>query len=195
MMSVVFIGLGIFGICIIMIALLLLLQGDGSREQKLMQYFLIGSLIQNAGYLLELTAPTLEAAMVSVKMQYIGSLAIPITFCHFMFIYCYEKAPVHFLNLLKFIDAFVLVLIFTCDMHSLYYRDIRWLYTLDGHGYLSLSYGPGYWMFMIFGTIIPYALSLYALVRACIKKPEYAADRKYRLILVLSFLPVGALFS
>ena len=77
MMNMIFLGLGIFAICIIMIALLLLLQGDGSREQKLMQYFLVGTLIQNAGYLLELTAPTLEAAMVSVKMQYLGSIAIP----------------------------------------------------------------------------------------------------------------------
>lgn len=195
MMNMIFIGLGIFGICIIMIALLLLLQGDGSREQKLMQYFLVGTLIQNAGYLLELTAPTLEAAMVSVKMQYLGSIAIPITFCHFIFIYCYEKAPEYFLRLLKFIDIFVLVLVYTCNLHSLYYVEIKWLHTPEGHGYLNLSYGPGYWLFMIFGTIIPYALSLYALIRACIKKPEYAADRKYIQILVLSFLPVGALFS
>lgn len=35
------------------IALFLLLKGDGSREQKLMQYFLLGSLIQNVGYLFE----------------------------------------------------------------------------------------------------------------------------------------------
>ena len=65
--------------------------GDGSREQKLMQYFLLGSLIQNVGYLFELTAPTVEAAMVAVKIQYMGSLAVPISYCYFMFSYCYEK--------------------------------------------------------------------------------------------------------
>ncbi len=84
--------LGIFGICVIIIALFLLIKGDGSREQKLMQYFLMGTLVQNAGYLLELTAPTIEAAIVAVKMQYLGSLVVPISYCYFMFSYCYEKA-------------------------------------------------------------------------------------------------------
>lgn len=62
-MNILFIGLSILGISVIVLALFLLLKGDGSREQKLMQYFLMGSLIQNAGYLLELTAPTVEAAL------------------------------------------------------------------------------------------------------------------------------------
>ena len=37
--------------------------------------FFLGALVQNVGYLLELTAPTLEAAIVSVKIQYSISLA------------------------------------------------------------------------------------------------------------------------
>ena len=84
-MSTVFFGLGIFAIFMIAIALLLLLKEDGSSEQKLMQYFLVGSLIQNAGYLLELTASGMEAALVAVKVQYLGSLAVPICYCYFMF--------------------------------------------------------------------------------------------------------------
>lgn len=74
-MNVIFVGIGIFSIGIIIFALMLLLRGDGSREQKLMQYFFLGALVQNVGYLLELTAPTLEAAIVSVKIQYSISLA------------------------------------------------------------------------------------------------------------------------
>ncbi len=194
-MNAVFLGIGLFGIGFIIFALMLLLRGDGSREQKLMQYFLLGALVQNAGYLLELTAPTMEAAMVSVKMQYLGSLTIPISYCHFMFSYCYEKAPKKILGALKVVDFFVMGLIFTCDIHHLYYRSIQWLETADGHGYLRLEYGPGYWVFMLCGTVVPYVLSLYALIRVCIKRPEYAADRRCRLILVLSSLPVVALYA
>ena len=194
-MSVIFPGLEILGIGIIIFALLLLLRGDGSREQKLMQFFLIGALVQNAGYLLELTAPTLEAAIVSVKVQYLGSLAIPISYCYFLFSYCYEKTPVKILGFLKFADLVILGLVFTCDLHNFYYRDIKWLTDGSGHGYLSLTYGPGYWIFMLCGTVVPYALSLYALIRVCVKRPAYAADRKCKLILGLSFLPVGALCS
>ena len=186
-------GLGIFSIGVLLFALFLVLKGDGSREQKLMQYFLIGALIQNAGYLLELTAPTVEAAMVAVKVQYFGSLAVPISYCYFIFSYCFEKAPVKLLNLIKIADFIVLGLVFTCDLHTFYYKRVEWLYTPEGHGYLSLEYGPGYWVFMLCGTIIPYAFTLYALIRVCMKKPDYAADRRYRLILALSFLPVMAL--
>ena len=35
---------------------------------------------------------------------------------------------------------------------------------------------------------------MYALVRVCIKKPDYAAERQYKLILGLSFLPVVVLY-
>jgi len=192
-MSVVFLGIEIFGICMIFAALMLLLQGDGSREQKLMQYFLMGSLIQNAGYLLELMAPTLEAAIAAVKMQYIGSLTIPISYCYFIFSYCYEKKPRGVLRVLQVVDVFLYFLVFTCEQHPLYYRNIEWIEMANGHGYLRLDYGPGYWVFMLCGTIVPYFLSLYALMQVCVKKPEYAADRKCRLILALSFLPVGAL--
>ena len=194
-MNIMFIGLSILGISVIVFALFLLLKGDGSRDQKLMQYFLMGCLIQNTGYLLELTSPTVEAALVAVKIQYVGSLTIPISYCHFVFSYCFEKAPEKILKYLKIIDVFILVLVFTCDLHNLFYRNINWLQTPQGHKYLSLSYGPGYWLFMICGLGIPYAFTLYALIRVCIKKPDYAADRKYKLILFLSFVPVIILGS
>ncbi|MDE6202735.1 MAG: hybrid sensor histidine kinase/response regulator, partial [Lachnospiraceae bacterium] len=194
-MDIAFGGLGVLDIGVIVVALSLLLKGDGSREQKLMQYFLMGSLVQSAGYFLELTAPTVEAAMAAVKMQYLGSVAVPISYCYFMFSYCYEKVPVKILNLLKVVDVFVLGLVFTCDLHTFYYSSVDWLYTPGGHGYLSLEYGPGYWIFMLCGTIIPYTLTIHALICACIKKPDYAADRQYKLILGLSLLPVVALFS
>lgn len=194
-MNHLFLGLGLLGISIIAVALFVLLSGDGSREQKLMQYFLLGSLIQNVGYLFELTAPTVEAAIVAVKIQYMGSLAIPISYCYFMFSYCYEKTPVGILRLLKIVDLFILGLVFTCDLHPFYYKRIDWLHTPAGHGYLSLEYGPGYWIFMLCGLIIPYALSLYALFRVCVEKPDYTAERQYKLILGLSFLPVVVLCS
>lgn len=194
-MSNIFLGLGVCTIGTIVFALFLLLKGDGSREQKLMQYFLMGSLVQNVGYLFELTSPTVEAAMVAVKVQYMGSLAIPISYCYFMFSYCYEKAPVRILRLVKVIDIFVLGLVFTCDLHTLYYKKIEWLYTSGGHGYLKLEYGLGYWIFMSCSMIIPYALSLYALIRVCIKRPDYMVDRQYKLVLGLSFLPVIVLCS
>lgn len=189
-------GIEVIGIGSIIVALMLLLKGDGSREQKLMQYFLIGSLVQNVGYLLELTAPTPEAALVAVKIQYLGSLTIPVSYCYFIFSYCHEKAPERILGVIKAVDVLVLALVFTCDLHNLYYRNIEWVQNVNRYGgYLRLDYGPGYWIFMSCGTVIPYVMSLYALVRVCAEKPGYAADRRCKLILALSFLPVVTLCS
>ncbi|MFN2901407.1 hypothetical protein ACKUEH_25620, partial [Escherichia coli] len=57
------IGLECLGICLTFVALILLLYGEGAREQKLLIFIMWGSLVQNVGYLLELTAPTMEAAV------------------------------------------------------------------------------------------------------------------------------------
>ena len=57
-----------FGLSLTAIALFLLLNGDGAREQKLLIMILCGSFVQNVGYLLELIAPTVEAAMIAVTV-------------------------------------------------------------------------------------------------------------------------------
>lgn len=192
-MSIAFLGLQVIGICTIFFALALLLSGDGSREQKMMEYFLVGALIQNIGYLLELTAPTMEAALVAVKMQHLGTLTIPICYCYFIYIYCFEEAPLKILKLMGIIDGCLLLMILTCDHHRLFYRQVGWQTTEKGHSYLVLHYGPGYAVFIIFATLIPYAMSLRVLIRACSRKGEDSVDRKYGLILGLSFLPVIAM--
>lgn len=68
------IGLECFGICLTMVALFLLLNGDGAKEQKLLILILCGSMVQNVGYLLELTAQTVEAAMTAVIVENVGSV-------------------------------------------------------------------------------------------------------------------------
>ena len=60
------IALECIGILLIFVALMLLLNGDGAREQKLLILIMCGSLVQNVGYLLELTAPIVEAALTAV---------------------------------------------------------------------------------------------------------------------------------
>ncbi|MDE6674723.1 MAG: hypothetical protein K2K19_07915, partial [Acetatifactor sp.] len=68
-MLYVVIGAQILGIVIILAAIRLLLSGSGSREHLLMGYFLCGSLVQNVGYLMELTAPSREVAIAAIKVE------------------------------------------------------------------------------------------------------------------------------
>lgn len=194
-MQIVFVGFQIIGICAIFFALALLLNGDGSREQKLMEYFLVGALIQNIGYLLEVTAPTMEAALVAVKMQYMGSLVMPVCYCYFIFMYCFADAPLKLLRFLAVIDAALFVMVLTCDYHNIFYRQVEWQTTPEGHSYLYLVYGPGYVVFMFFAILFPYIMSLCTLIRARARKGEDVVDRKYGLILLLSLLPIVALYT
>lgn len=194
-MNLAFMGFQMLAICAIFFALALLLNGDGSREQKMMEYFLVGALILNIGYLLELTAPTMEAALVAVKMQHMGTMTIPICYCYFIYIYCFEEEPLRFLKLLTIIDVGLLLLIIADGHQAFFYTQVAWQTTVDGHSYLYLQYGLGYAVFMICTTLIPYAMSLRVLIRAVARKGEDAVDRKYGLILGLSLLPMIALYA
>ncbi len=186
----------LFAICITFVAMVLLIKDDGgAREQKLMSYFLCGSLIQDVGYFLELTAPTREAAVLSVKIQYLGSIFVPLCYCWFMYSYCYRKPPMKFLNLLGVIDALVLVSVFTLEWHKLYYRQIGWLETEGGHHYLSLEYGPVYPIFLACCCVVPYFLSMLTLLRAIAARPEDAGGRRYKTIMFLSVFPTLALLA
>ena len=72
------------GILLIFTALLLLLNGDGAREQKLLIFIMCGSMVQNVGYLLELLAPNVEAAMTAVTVENVGSAFVPLCYCWFI---------------------------------------------------------------------------------------------------------------
>ncbi len=67
------IALEFFSIGLIFVALLLLLNGDGAHEQKLLIFCMCSSLVQNVGYLLELTSPTVDAAVTAVTVENVGS--------------------------------------------------------------------------------------------------------------------------
>ena len=72
------IALECFGIGLIFVALLLLLNGEGAREQKLLIIIMCGSLVQNVGYLLELTAKSVDAAITAMTVENVGSAFVPL---------------------------------------------------------------------------------------------------------------------
>ena len=141
------IALACFGICLIFVALALLINGSGAQEQKLLIFIMCGSLVQNVGYLLEVTAPTLEAAVTAVTVENVGSAFVPLCYCWFTYTYCYARPPKRLLCALGIINAFVLPTVFF-NWNGLFYREFQWLSTADGFQYISISYGPLYTLFM-----------------------------------------------
>jgi len=189
-MYYVYIGIQIIGIFVCFMAQVLLLYGDGSKEQKLMNFFVGGSLIQNGAYLLELLAGSKEAALIAVKLEYFGCTYIALCFCWFIFVYCNMNVPERFLRILSLLDLGILAMIFTCDMHSCYYSEIGWEKGVGGRSYLALTYGPGYFVFLVIACVIPYVLSLYALIYTVLVNPKQTEGRRYKFFLGIAFLPV-----
>ncbi len=186
------IGLEYFAICLTFVALILLLNGDGAREQKLLIFIMCGSLVQNVGYLLELTAPTVEAAVAAVTMENVGSAFVPLCYCWFTYTYCYARPPKRLLHILGIINFFVLPTVFF-NWNGLFYREFQWLSTADGFHYISISYGPLYTLFMLTRVVIPYALSIHTLIRAVRLRSDQQVSRQYWTILGISSLPVVVL--
>ncbi len=189
------ISLQVVVICLTFIAQGLLLYGDGSREQKLMSLFMAGATVLNVGYLLEVTAGTMEAAMVAVKMQYLGVIFIPVFYCWFMFQYCNEKVPYKLLILLLILDIPMLGIVCTCEYHDLIFKNIEWLTEDGSHFYLRLTYGPGYTALFLLAYMVPYGMSLYALIHSVVTRSSTVMEGKYKRFILISLFPVLALFT
>lgn len=188
--------LEVITVVIIFTAIGLLVAGDGAQEQKLMIFFLCGSLVQNIGYLLEFTAPTLEVAAAMIKMENLGSTFVPICYCWFLYCYCYEKLPMRLLRVIMAVDFALLPFFLVMERGNLFYRDMQWLATDYGHHFLSIEYGPLYFpLLMGLRIVVPYVLSLYALCRAIRKQVGLAENKKYVTILFISLLPVISLLA
>ncbi|MCI8549419.1 MAG: response regulator [Lachnospiraceae bacterium] len=188
------IALECFGICLTAVALFLLLNGDGAREQKLLIMIMCGSLVQNLGYLLELLAPTVEAAMTAVTMEKMGSAFTPLCYCWFIYIYCYISPPKVLLRLLGIV-SFLSLPVVICNWGGLFYREVQWVAGAGGFYHVNLSYGPLYTFFTIAHIIIPYVLCICTLMRAIRERSDRQVNRQYWTILAISTLPVIVLIA
>ncbi|MGN0324921.1 MAG: histidine kinase N-terminal 7TM domain-containing protein [Lachnospiraceae bacterium] len=191
-----FIGLEVIGIVTLFIAIVVVVSdADGTREQKLICCSLIGSFLHNIGYVLELLASNLEVALLAVKIEYIGSIFVPLCYCWFIYSYCYRKPPKKLLNFLGVIDVVIAVLVFTLEWNTLYYRETGWILAEDGHHYLNLTYGPFYYIYMVFSSVLPYVLSMKTLIQTAISESGHHDNKKLKIIMVLSTIPAISLIA
>ena len=188
------IALECFGMCLTFVALLLLLNGDGAREQKLLIFIMCGSLVQNVGYLLELTAPTVEVAVAAVTVENVGSIFAPLCYCWFIYSYCYARPPKKLLAILGAINFLVLPSVFF-NWYNIFYRDFQWLSAANGYHYVSITYGPLYMLSLVTRIIIPYILSILTLARAIRLRSDQQVNRQYQTILAITTLPVIVLVA
>lgn len=189
-MYIALVLLQISGIFLIIYAISFLLRGDSTYAQKLMLMFLTVVLVQNAGFLFELFAQNLDEAMVTVKIQYLGSCFVAFHYMIFIINYCRKKEKPVFNLILGICDAIVLILVWTSGYHNFYYKEIRFVES-GLYPHLELTYGPGFGLYMIFSAIIPWLVSLKVLLQSCHNEKNSKKRRSLSLVIFLTVLTLA----
>ena len=78
---------------LLFICVMLLIKQKNSSASKLMLITCLCTLIQNAGYILELSAKSIEEAMTAIRLEYLGTAFIATSMTIFVVRYCRAKFP------------------------------------------------------------------------------------------------------
>lgn len=148
------------GIVVVLIGLAYLLQQWPSRPQSFMLFLWLAVLIYSIGYLFELTATTMEEALLATKLSYMGKIYIPPLAFFFVTRYCGIKIPRGIVLGLTAVHTAVLVLVLTCEYHNFFYKEIS--FTKEGmFPHLVHLHGVGYVAYM--ALVLCYSLVILAI--------------------------------
>ena len=109
------------GIVMALLGLMYLLQQWPSRPQSYMLFLGLSMLVNSVGYLFEITATSLDAALIATKISYVGKVYIPLLGFFFVLHYCRIKVPKWLGPALAVVHTAVLVLVLTCEYQDLFY--------------------------------------------------------------------------
>lgn len=157
--------------------------------------------ITNLGFLFTAMARTEDAALIGVKISYIGGCYMLMFTMLSIFNICKIRIP-------KWLSSFFLILCsliylgaLTIGINQFFYKS--WIFdntTLPGTGLIThKQYGPGHTIFIVF-TIIFFVVSLIALIYAYFVKTDFSANLLFRmfmpeLVCIVSFFYGRVLIS
>ena len=184
----VLVTLQIIGVFLLICALVYVFRGGSTYTQRLMLSFTISELVHNAGYLLELLAKSEEAAMVAIKVEYLGGAAVAIFFMMFIFNYCGQREHKIFERILLICALSVIVMVWTGDWHSLYYSEVAFV-DQGAYPHIQLAYGPGFYFYVLTCIMTPWVVSVWTLIQTIRK--EKSTKRAGKLWIIIG----GSSFS
>ncbi len=119
-----------------------------SKNQQNLLLMCIFGLVATVGNTMEVFANAPEAAMVAIRIAYIGKCYI-ITF-GLMFVSSYSGVKLNavFLRFLAIANSVVLVTVMTCERHHLYYKEISYEILSNGRAAMILTPGPFYYVWV-----------------------------------------------
>lgn len=146
MSGILIIGLTITSASVILILL-------DSHETTLREYAVLGlfcSTLMLLSYYVELNTPGIAAKINSVKFGYVGRVFVnPVLLM--LAVRYYEVRLAKIWQILLYIIPFVtLLLVFTCEQHEFYYKEV----TMLPNGLLHIVPGVFYYIYMAYNTVV-----------------------------------------
>lgn len=136
------------GIVAVIVGFLYVFPKRLSKRKQLLLLILVSAAINDIGYLFELQSTTVEAALVSIKVAYVGKLVAELAIFIFVLEYTNIKIPALVKVVLGVIHAYVISLVWTCEDNTLYYSKIE--YTEEGlYPHVVLGHGIVYNLFTV----------------------------------------------
>lgn len=175
-------GIQIFAVFILSFSLIYVFRVGSSYMHKLMFAFTISELVHNLGYLLELLAKTPQEALATIKVEYLGGSLVAILFMMFIYNYCGEKENLLLERVLLCCGCIVILLVWTNSLHGWYYKEVEFLYT-GVYPHVKLHYNFGFYFYMITCLVIPWAISVYIILKS-LKKTD-SSKRKTNLKIIM----------
>jgi len=189
-MFYVLVILQILVIILILHTLYTLMRGDSTHTQKLMIYFLTTALLHNMGYMLELFSKSLEAAVVSVKVEYLGCSFFPLFYMMFIIHYCGGREYKGLKTFLLLMDCIVLILVWTSPLHHFYYTEMKFVEN-GPYPHLELTYGPGFSLYFLFSVLIPCACAVYVLTKSFLREKNKKKRKSLQRVILLTAITGG----
>lgn len=139
--------LQMIGVVVGFFTLLTIATQKASENQKILLTACSCAFLSILAYTLEINADSLDAMIMAVKFGYVGKCYVMLFFLMFMTGYCRVPLPKGIFRFFTTFNTLLLAIIFTCDKHELYYKNLRVSY--QGHfPHIVFEKGICYWLFM-----------------------------------------------
>ncbi len=157
-----------FGIALLLFEIFYITNKWTARPKMLLLLFTIAVLINDVGYLLEITSVTPETAIIGTKFSYLGKAFAPLIMTLFTLQCCKVKVPQKLIAVFMLIHSLILFLVLSCEHNTLYYSSIGFDYEGGLFPHLVLGHGIVYnfymLLLMLYMTGIP-VIIIYSLLK------------------------------
>lgn len=127
--------------------------------------------VTNLGYLHQINADGLKAALFSNQTCYLGSCFLPFFFLMCIADLCKEQIAKNIQIFCGCVSAFIMTMVSTIGVFDFYYKDVEYVIKDEGYGMLVKDYGPLHTIYPAY-LIFTSLLAVYCIYKAMRKKNE-----------------------